>query len=378
MDRYMKGTVHWSVNQDVIRVYYQRSSVLPSTPSNSTTSLTFTSGTSTFNWLVDGSTPIGATAAAGDLGYTINSGPSGTGTGSAGNGTWLLDQDPGGSGNLYQIHVRWISVLGYGVGGTSAWNTTSPATIITPPALISSAFSSGYGGITADKTGYVQHIGALREFNGRVYGSFVAGDENVEGSFRCSLSAYTNGAALPFTGAHEGIIGKTVILEEGDILIDNGVSHHKDINNTISEVKVSSTPNQKGSVGIFTKRELVFNETRFPETMGTVGIGGFEGKTETSMGTPIQIRTLYSKHEHYIDTHDTCVFNSLGEGLMNVCGESGDLEVGDLIVSSSIPGKGMKQDDDIIRSYTVAKVRENVTFSDPTEVKLVACIYLCG
>jgi hypothetical protein len=64
--------------------------------------------------------------------------------------------------------------------------------------------------------------------------------------------------------------------------------------------------------------------------------------------------------------------------MVNVCGESGDLEVGDLIVSSSIPGKGMKQEDDIIRSYTVAKVRENVTFTDPTEVKMVACIYLCG
>ena len=38
----------------------------------------------------------------------------------------------------------------------------------------------------------------------------------------------------------------------------------------------------------------------------------------------------------------------------------------------------MKQADDIVRSYTVAKAREDVTFSGPDDIKLVACIYLCG
>jgi hypothetical protein len=41
-------------------------------------------------------------------------------------------------------------------------------------------------------------------------------------------------------------------------------------------------------------------------------------------------------------------------------------------------GKGMKQADDIMRSRTVAKAREAVTFTDPTQVKMIACIYLCG
>jgi len=38
----------------------------------------------------------------------------------------------------------------------------------------------------------------------------------------------------------------------------------------------------------------------------------------------------------------------------------------------------MKQDDDIIRSYTVAKARDNITFKNKNEVKMIACIYLCG
>jgi hypothetical protein len=58
--------------------------------------------------------------------------------------------------------------------------------------------------------------------------------------------------------------------------------------------------------------------------------------------------------------------------------ENGDIEIGDYITTSSIPGKGMKQSDDLMHNYTVAKARENVTFSSPTEVKLIACTYHCG
>jgi hypothetical protein len=80
----------------------------------------------------------------------------------------------------------------------------------------------------------------------------------------------------------------------------------------------------------------------------------------------------------YGETHDCVSINSVGEGCINVIGEGGNLEAGDLIVTSSTPGKGMKQADDIVRSYTVAKAREDVTFDSPTQVKMVACIYLCG
>jgi hypothetical protein len=52
--------------------------------------------------------------------------------------------------------------------------------------------------------------------------------------------------------------------------------------------------------------------------------------------------------------------------------------MGDYITTSSMPGKGMKQDDDLLHNYTVAKARENVTFSSPTEVKQIACSYHCG
>jgi hypothetical protein len=41
-------------------------------------------------------------------------------------------------------------------------------------------------------------------------------------------------------------------------------------------------------------------------------------------------------------------------------------------------GKGMKQSDDVVHSYTVAKAREAATFSGPTDVQMIACIYVSG
>jgi hypothetical protein len=64
--------------------------------------------------------------------------------------------------------------------------------------------------------------------------------------------------------------------------------------------------------------------------------------------------------------------------MMNVCGQGGNIEAGDLITSSDMSGKGMKQDDDIVRNYTVAKARQGVYFSDALEVQQIAVIYMCG
>jgi hypothetical protein len=86
-----------------------------------------------------------------------------------------------------------------------------------------------------------------------------------------------------------------------------------------------------------------------------------------------------------INTHEGIVVNSVGEGQINVVPRLNDdgtydmaIEAGDLIVTSHVIGKGMKQHDDIVRNSTVAKARETVTFTSPDEVKQIACIYLCG
>ncbi len=62
----------------------------------------------------------------------------------------------------------------------------------------------------------------------------------------------------------------------------------------------------------------------------------------------------------------------------NVCNENGDIQPGDLLVTSSTPGYLMKQDDDIIRSCTVGKAMEAVTFDANGQATGVYGYIYCG
>ena len=62
----------------------------------------------------------------------------------------------------------------------------------------------------------------------------------------------------------------------------------------------------------------------------------------------------------------------------NVCNENGDIQPGDLLVTSSTPGYLMKQGDDIIRSKTVGKAMEQVTFDDNGQATGVYGFIYCG
>jgi hypothetical protein len=57
------------------------------------------------------------------------------------------------------------------------------------------------------------------------------------------------------------------------------------------------------------------------------------------------------------------IINSVGEGAMWVCNYSGSLQNGDYITTSPITGLGMKQEDDILHSYTVSKITQDCDFN---------------
>ena len=60
---------------------------------------------------------------------------------------------------------------------------------------------------------------------------------------------------------------------------------------------------------------------------------------------------------------DTRIYiNSVGEGSIWVSNKNGNLESGDYITTSSVPGYGQKQDDDLLHNYTVAKITMNCDF----------------
>jgi hypothetical protein len=177
----------------------------------------------------------------------------------------------------------------------------------------------------------------------------------------------TAGVGGPFTAAHDGLQKLTNTLPElGDILVDVVLIAAPSVNDSITEVAVSSTASQKGVIGVYA---------------GLLGTGFVPASLGEDVNVGPEDQTAFvlrPEFENIFDTYRPLVVNAIGEGKVNICGEGGDIEIGDLIVTSSIAGKGMKQSDDLVRSITVAKARENVTFSSPTEVKQIACIYLCG
>lgn len=176
-----------------------------------------------------------------------------------------------------------------------------------------------------------------------------------------------SGAAYPFTAGHDAMQLLTESIPEvGDLMVDVTLIAADSVNDTITQMSVSSSANQKGVIGVFT---------------GVAGEGFVPSALSEYVEAPDGTKTLVQLKPEYANIYDTyrCIgVNAIGEGKMNVCGQGGDIEIGDFIVASDMPGKGMKQADDVFHSYTVAKARENVTFSSPTEVQSIAIIYMGG
>jgi hypothetical protein len=236
------------------------------------------------------------------------------------------------------------------------------------PSLDAQTYGSAlgiYAGVYSGNTNTTAH--ALRGENKNKATSGLVGAANGYAFYA------EQGIHGPFTGGHDILVLNTFTGVIGDIVIDDGVASRLDISNTICFVKVSTGPNQKGAVGIYSKISIPLDPVCPPPSLraSRTYFYQLDGSAELNDLPVPEFATLAT-------THRLSIMNSLGEGQVNVCGEGGDLAIGDLIVTSSIPGKGMRQSDDIVRSYTVAKCRENVTFSSPTEVKMVACIYMCG
>lgn len=100
------------------------------------------------------------------------------------------------------------------------------------------------------------------------------------------------------------------------------------------------------------------------------------------------------KFTHAVDkSNKKIIVNSVGEGGIWICNQNGNFNIGDLIVTSDIPGYGMLQNDDIVRTCTVAKITCGCNFEDKTPSFLefksiihndvtylsvfVGCVYKC-
>jgi hypothetical protein len=175
-----------------------------------------------------------------------------------------------------------------------------------------------------------------------------------------------NGTWQTFTGAHEGLLDKEASVIPGDIIVDVSIVGNPGLIDVVFLNEISIYACQH-SIGVFVKR------SNLPEIS--------EGD-QNIVPTPLK-NLSQSDYEDIRNKYDLIEIAAIGEGMINVCSEGGNIADGDLIVTSSTPGKGMKQADDIVRSYTVAKARlgRGVVLDWSLEgvtTKQIPCIYLCG
>jgi len=180
-----------------------------------------------------------------------------------------------------------------------------------------------------------------------------------------------------FTGQHR-CEDKDDILsnaETGLIVVSTGKYNNlaeidrPTINESLPVVTLATERNQKSAFGVLSNKE---------DKNGTV--------REYSFGNFVSV------HDDGEEL-DRLIINSLGEGAIWVCNINGNLENGDYITTCEIPGYGMKQDDDILHNYTVAKITQDCNFRinasnyDVVEFELegqtyrkafVGCTYHCG
>ena len=64
-------------------------------------------------------------------------------------------------------------------------------------------------------------------------------------------AVYTNGLIGPFTGAHDALISTSTTAVQGDILVDVSVIARRGLSDVITLVALSSVPNDKAAVGIY-------------------------------------------------------------------------------------------------------------------------------
>ena len=200
-------------------------------------------------------------------------------------------------------------------------------------------------------------IGTSTSFYGVSGGSTLSYGVTGGTGNSASYDFYALGAGInygPFTGGHDGLLPIGVEPEQGDILVDVEIAHHANISNTVAVNALSSTPTQKNVIGVFVGQRPLNPEDPPAALKDVVGLA------------------------FMAEVYKSITMNAVGEGQINVCGEGGDIGAGDYITTSSTAGKGMRQADDILHNYTVAKAREAVTFTDPAEIKMIACTYHCG
>jgi hypothetical protein len=216
-----------------------------------------------------------------------------------------------------------------------------------------------YGDKTGDNETWITGIGTSTSGNANHF--LWRFSLNGASPYNVAYIHYSNGSyydVKTFTGQHraariENIPPKDAHTYEGLIVVADK-NAYESVNGEKRRGKEAITTNE--AVPFLTLSKKVRDKRCF----GVISASEDPDKREQRFGNFVSI--------HPKEGGDTFIFvNSLGEGAIWVTNVNGALESGDFITTSNVPGYGMKQDDDILHNYTVAKITMDCDFNPPTQ-----------
>jgi hypothetical protein len=216
-----------------------------------------------------------------------------------------------------------------------------------------------YGDNTGDNETWVTGIGTSTSGNANHF--LWRFSLNGAALYNVAYIHYSNGAyydVISFTGQHraariENIPPNDAHIYEGLIVVADK-NLYESVNGEKRRGKEAITANE--SVPFLSLCKKAHDKRCF----GVISASEDPDKREQKFGNFVSI--------HPKEDGDTFIFvNSLGEGGMWVTNVNGALESGDYITTSDVPGYGMKQNDDILHNYTVAKITMDCDFNPPTQ-----------
>jgi hypothetical protein len=166
--------------------------------------------------------------------------------------------------------------------------------------------------------------------------------EYYEGVYLQNRDATTN---LNFTGQHRVIMNINLQEEIGLIVSSSGkyvnidASTKTNVNEALPTCILSNIKKDKRVFGIISNKE------------------------DTSMSRTYNQGNIQHLGTKKFNNERRFIINSLGEGSVWVVNTNGNLQNGDYVTTSTIPGYGELQDEDVLKNYTVAKITCDCNFN---------------
>jgi hypothetical protein len=213
----------------------------------------------------------------------------------------------------------------------------------------------------------------LQDYDGTNKYLWVANDGDLRiHTSSPTVGSDTNGTVVgtqSFTGAH--FYSTDAIV---DSATDDGSVAYLAVGDAVrlvdGKILRSTASNQKDVVGIFmgmtsSYKNSLTNQTSVPPKLD-------ENEQVIEPEQLVWLAAVASVG----DNRDFSITQGNLQGF-NVCDEGGAIEAGDYLVSSSTPGYLMKQSDDLMRSSTVGKALESVSFEGGKATGVYGYVY-CG